>query len=67
MTFGLLLRGRHIGLRGRIGGRETRVEQVVLQRAEVASQLLASLGDGGAEGRGSEGPPLLVVAVDDAD
>ena len=35
----------------RIGMREMGVEQVVLQRAEVASQLLAGLGDGGAEGR----------------
>jgi hypothetical protein len=27
------------------------VEKVMLQRAEVASQFLAGLGDGGAEGR----------------
>ena len=48
---GLLLGRCHVGLRVgfRIG--EMGMEQVVLERTEVTCQLLAGLGDGGAEGR----------------
>ena len=58
---GFLLGGRHVGLRVRIL-RDLGVVQVVLQRAEVASQLLAGLGDGRAEGRRISVAVLLAVA-----
>jgi hypothetical protein len=48
---GLSRRGCHVGLRGEFGTGEMGMKQVVLERAQVARQLRASLRDGGAEFR----------------
>jgi hypothetical protein len=42
------------------------MEQVLLQRAEVASQLLSGLGDGGAKGRRRSVPAPFSAFVHDA-